>query len=163
MSGTGKVIAAVVLGPIAILVTGIGGCEARKAYYDWQVRQMCAKSGGVTIYERVRITAEQASRLGTVAGHFGVPSESSANADVPAFSRLQSVTLHCCDPTLMRHDEEIVRRQDGRVVARTVRFSRSGGDFPFTASHPSSFGCPENLPQFYEQRSKVFQVEGMNK
>ena len=34
----------------------------RKVYYDWQVNQMCAKDGGVTIYESVELPAEQYDR-----------------------------------------------------------------------------------------------------
>lgn len=161
MRTVAKVVAGIVLAPIVLLVAGIGGCEAMKAYYDRQVRGLCGEEGGVTVYEQVRITSKQASDLGTVAGYLGVPSEALARADSPVFSRLRSVTLQCCEPTLMRHEEEIVRRLDGRVIARAVRFSRSGGDFPFTGSHPSSFSCPEDQPKFYQERSRVYQLEGM--
>jgi hypothetical protein len=55
MSAVGKVVAAVLLTPVVVVVAGIGGCEARKAYYDWQVRKLCDQDGGVVVYERMEI------------------------------------------------------------------------------------------------------------
>jgi hypothetical protein len=158
MSMLGKVIAAVTLTPIAILIVGIGGCEATKAYYDRQVRELCDKDGGIAIYEKIRISPEIAAFMGRVGGHLSITIESAAPASDIAFLRGEAVVLRVGHPSIERHDQAIVRRSDGKIVARIVRYWRTGGDFPFTTSHPSAFSCPDS-PQYYAEIAKVFVVE----
>jgi hypothetical protein len=154
----GKLIAAVVLAPIVILVVGIGGCEARKAYYDWQVRQMCEKDGGVMVYEHIEISPEVAASMGRVGGHLSITVESAASRSDVAFLRGDPTVLREGEPTIERLEQAIVRRSDGKVAARMVSYGRAGGDFPFTGSHPSTFSCPD-WPQYYAEIAKVFIVK----
>jgi hypothetical protein len=153
----GKAIAAIVLLPITVLVGGIGGCEARKAYYDWQVRQMCEKDGGVAIVERVPITQELANRLPRVGGYIGIAPEALAAPIEPAFSLPSTRTIREGNPTLLRTEEKILLRNGRRPVALVVTYSRAGGDFPFTGSAPSFFQCPDPLG-LYKQISNIYQV-----
>jgi hypothetical protein len=155
----GKLIAAVVLAPIVILVVGIGGCEARKAYYDWQVRQMCETDGGVTVYERVTLTRDEYRRLGGLNGTIPVPEERSAEPNYPYVAQTRRTNIRDSDPWIWRSESVYRRRPDGRELARIVSYSRVGGDFPFTASHPSAFSCPEQAKLVTEERG-VFSVEG---
>ncbi len=156
MSVLGKVIAGVALAPIVIVVVGIGGCEARKAYYDWQVRKLCEQDGGVRISERIRVTAREVDHLPRVDGWLSFGSESLASSEAPAFARLRQTIVRQGNPTIVRYEEEIIRRKDGRVVARAVSYGRSGGDFPFPAE-PSRFSCPE-LSQLYAAKSQIFEI-----
>lgn len=162
ITATVKVIAAVVLAPIAILVAGIGGCEARKAYYDWQVRQMCEKDGGIRVYEHIAILPERASKMRRVDGHLSIANEEVAPIEDIAFLRGRPTVIREGEPSIQRLEKEIVRRADGKVVARIVRYGRAGGDFPFTASHPSGFSCPAS-PQYYAEIAKVFVVKEESK
>lgn len=162
MSALGKLATLVVLGPIAILVAGIGGCEARKAYYDWQVRKMCENDGGIAVYEHIQITPEVASRMRRVDGHLSIGHESIAPSGDIAFLRGGPSVLREGALSLSRHEYAVVRRADEKVMARVVRYRRSGGDFPFTASHPSSFSCPDS-PHYYAEIAKVFTVRGQSK
>jgi hypothetical protein len=162
MSILGKVVAGIVLAPIAILIIGIGGCEARKAYYDWQVRQMCEKDGGATVYEHIKLSPESAAAMGRVGGHLSITIESVAPASDIAFLRGEPSVLREGEPSIRRHEQAIVRRSDGKVAARVVRYSRAGGDFPFTVSNPSVFSCPD-WPQYYAEIAKIFVMKEESK
>jgi hypothetical protein len=167
MNTIGKVIAAIVLAPIAIVIGGIGGCEARKAYYDWRVQKMCEKDGGATVYEHIKISGEMASRMRHVDGRLAIADESVAPADDIVFLRgegsiLRADVLREGEPSIRRQERSIIRRNDGKVIGRVVRYFRAGGDFPFTASHPSVFSCPDS-PQHYAEIAKVFIVEEKSK
>ena len=160
MSTVGKVITAVVLAPIVILVAGIGGCEATKAYYDWQVREMCAKDGGATVYERMTISSEMFKKMrGNIGGVPVVPPESARDTEVPVFSRTEAQRIREGHPSITRSEYTIIRRSDAKVLGKAVYYGRGGGDFPFTASHPTSFGCPQDA----ELERKLFAIEGVTK
>lgn len=158
MSKVGKVFAAILLTPIALVVLGIGVCEGRKAYYDWRVKQMCEKDGGISIYEHIRISPQTAARMSRVAGHLSITYESSSPPNDVAFLRGEPEILRTSEPSIHRHEQSIVRRTDGKIVARMVRYGRAGGDFPLSLSNPSTFSCPE-WPKYYSEIAKVFVVE----
>ena len=143
MSNLGRVVAALVLSPIAILVVGIGGCEARKAYYDRQVREMCAMNGGITVYERFPVSSKFFEAHGGDRGVMSLPNESEMRRDVPAFQRMTSLVVKEGSPRILRHEAQIIRWSDSKVLGRLILFGRSGGDFPFTVSAPSYYQCPE--------------------
>jgi hypothetical protein len=157
MSALGKVLAGVVLTPVAILVVGIGGCEARKAYYDWRVKKMCEQDGGVTVIERLKLTPVEASKLPRAGDHLGVAPEPLSPPDAPAFSRLRQEVLVEGNLSVVRYEEIILHRTSGKVVARVVAYARAGGDFPSYA-HPSRFVCPSAAVR-YAQIGSVFEIE----
>ena len=159
MSVLGKVITGVVLAPIAIVVVGIGGCEARKAYYDWQVRKMCEKDGGVTVIEHVTISQEEYRRLGGAMGAIPIHDRSSAKTDEPYFTETKTNYLKASNPEIRREEVVFIRRADEKVLGRFVYYARVGGDFPSWA-HPSSKGC---IPPEAGVPKQVFQVEGATK
>jgi hypothetical protein len=131
----------VALTPIAVLVAGIGGCEARKAYYDSQVREMCRKDGGMTVFERVSVDRTDYARLGGSHGQIAVPEERSASPDYPYVSNTtREIIKEDSFIRIIRTEGVIKRRVDGKVLARYVTYSRVGGDFPIGA-HPSYSLC----------------------
>ncbi len=141
MSTIGRVLGWVVLTPIVALVAGIGGCESRKAYYDWQVRKMCEKDGGVTITERGIVSHEVLASIPMTGGRLGVPMKEIARPTDPVYSISEVKYLRDSNPEIWRSESKFVRRADGKAVGSVVFYSRRGGDFP-TFAHPSSFGCP---------------------
>lgn len=159
MSTMGKVIAGVILAPIVILVVGIGGSEAMKAYYDWQVAKMCEKDGGATVYERMSISPELFERMKGVADAILVPDESARKTEIPVYWRSKDQTIREGHPSITRMESMIVRRSDGKILGAVVYYGRSGGDFPFTGSEPSYFQCPRGA----DLERKTFVVEGATK
>src|SRR5688500_192867 len=75
--------------PVALVVLvllTIGFYEGRKAYWDYQVREMCAKDGGVRILERVRISKTDINFLGRNDGKIAVPVRELAPPNAPVYS-----------------------------------------------------------------------------
>lgn len=143
MKAFAKVLGWIVLVPIATLVLGIGGCEARKAYYDWQVRKLCDKDGGVTVFEHYLASDETLKALGGNVNISSLPDKSLRRLDIPVYqSILDTVAIKEGSPRIARHEAVVARWSDSKVLGRLVLFSRSGGDFPFTATAPGYFQCP---------------------
>ncbi|MEZ5538780.1 MAG: hypothetical protein R3E63_02230 [Pseudomonadales bacterium] len=51
-------------------------CEANKAYWDHKIKAVVREDGGVTIYQKITITTEQAGELGRVAGFIAIAPKS---------------------------------------------------------------------------------------
>jgi hypothetical protein len=146
MSTLGKLATFLVVGPIAVLVLGIGGCEATKAYYDRRVRSMCDVDGGVRIIEKVTISRDLFRAMNGENGSVPtVPHESLRNMSIPFYLQQELIRIHDGILKVSRTEYRVVRRSDLRVVGVAVVYSRSGGDFPFTASEPSYFRCPQTF------------------
>ena len=156
MSAVRTTLFALAIGPLLLLVAMAGGCEVRKAYYDWRLRQMCETDGGVRISERLIVNPNQVAHLPRVAGHLGVAPEALADPAAPAFGRLKEQVLRQGQPSMMRYEEEIVRRADGHIVARVVTYTRAGGDFPSFAQ-PSLHSCPTPAT-LYPEIERVFEL-----
>jgi hypothetical protein len=152
---------AMVLLTAATLAGCMGWAPGRQAYWDAQVKEMCAKDGGVKIFEQIVVTPSQTNVLPRIGDLFGVASEALAKPEEPAFIRIRETLLREYNPSVVRYEQEIVRRADQRVVGVAVSYARGGGDLPL-GGHPSTFWCPE-LKQIYEGIHKVYRVEEMIK
>jgi len=146
-------VAIVVLGPLLIA----GFYEGRKAYWDAQVRGMCAKDGGVRIFEEMLISREQAGHLPHVDGVIAVTKESISDPAAPAFSKILETVVKDGEPSIFRYEQAIVRRSDQATVAKAVIYVRTGGDMPSPA-FPSSFYCPP-LKKMNADISTIFRIE----
>lgn len=141
MTAVAKLLVWTALALMLVLLLAIGGCEARKAYYDWQVRRMCEGDGGVIIFERTPVSPESFASLPKTGGRVGVPMKATAGPADPIYATAETKYLREGNPEIWRTEYSFIRRADGKLVGRAVFYSRMGGDFPSHA-HPSSFGCP---------------------
>jgi len=132
--------------------------EGRKAYWDNEVREMCARDGGVQIFQRVRISDADIRLLGRNNGNIAIPIKDLAPVDTPVYSEATTTYLHKINPLVWRRQVTVVGRVDGRVLAQWVVYSRVGGDFP-GFPHPSYFGCPK-LNKIASDTQDIFIVEG---
>lgn len=146
---------------VAVLILTIIFYEGRKAYWDSQVKEMCAKDGGVRIWEEIIVSPAQAGLLPKVGNYFGVAIESLAKPEEPAFTRIRETVIHENNPSVIRYEEDMVRRLDQRIVGVIVSYGRGGGDFPSPA-HPSSYHCPE-YKQLYEGIHRLYRIAEMGK
>lgn len=142
---------------IALLVIAIGFYEGRKAYWDAKVRDMCENDGGVTVNEKIAISAEQYRKLPMVADSISIPPQALMSPDSPAFSTLNETVLREWQPKIVRREQLIRRRPDGRVIGKIISYSRVGGDFPTGIGHPTSFSCPE-YNRIYADQTQFFSV-----
>ncbi len=133
--------------PFFILFTvALAGCmgyvPGQQSYWDAQVREMCAKDGGVTVYERVKLTRSEYQRLGGDRDIVPVPSRNSAGPNAPYVADRKITKIHEWSPEVYRRETVIIRVADRKILSRQVTYGRIGGDFPSHA-HPSSYGCAD--------------------
>jgi len=147
--------------PVVFLLLALGFFEGRKLYWDYRAREMCEKDGGVKIFDQVRLKKSDIDILGRIDGKISVPSKDLASAKSAVFSVDQVFILNESYPKVWRQVTEIIRRSDERVVARSITYSRVGGDFPSPA-HSSSFACPD-ASEIVSERERLFIIEGDKK
>ena len=106
---------------------------------DRQVRELCAKDGGVRVYETVRLPAEKFNQWGQV--NFYRPDQGE-NALGPEYVfKRETVYLKQGNPEISRMHDQVIRRSDGKLLGESVFYRRGGGDLP-GPWHGSSFMCP---------------------
>lgn len=147
---------------IALFILAVGFYEGRKAYWDYRISEMCKKDGGVTVVEKMQISSEQYEKLPRVNNSPVIVSEKHSKSPEPVFAVDREMVLREWAPRVIRWESSVKRRSDGKVIGMLVTYIRSGGDFPLSFGHPTSFICPERK-QFYADQSKFFLIEGKSK
>lgn len=120
----------------ALVSTGV------KAYYDRQVREMCAKDGGVRVYETVRLSAEKFNQWGQPNFHIPTIPYDKLNHTDEYYLVWETPDLKTGNPSLERSYFRLIRRSDQKLLGESVTYIRIGGDLP-GPWHGSSFMCPE--------------------
>ena len=114
----------------------LSACE--KDRLDEQVRELCAKDGGIKVYETVKLPPEKFDKYGVVR----IPSRQDAKPLDEYYYESETKYYKTGNPDMRRSHDQIIRRSDGKVLGEIVYYSRRGGDMP-GPWHESSFGCPE--------------------
>jgi hypothetical protein len=117
----------------------------RKAKADALVDELCAKDGGIKVYETVRLPASRFDQYGNVP----VPSIKTKKTDDEYYYATENtwIVRGTTDPTdlaIWRGRYELYRSSDGKKLGESTYYARSGGDPPSPA-HPSSYRCPKEL------------------
>jgi hypothetical protein len=136
-----------------------GYVPGRKDYWDDRVRDMCARDGGVTVYEKVELTQAEYERLDGVQGTIPLPDEKWAGTR-PYFSRSSTQEINAQGPRVTRYESVIVRRDDGKILGKFVSYSRVGGDLPTGLGHASNFSCRDVPGINLDAGRQVFSVRG---
>jgi hypothetical protein len=124
----------------AVFVPLLVGCVREKDRLDDEVRQLCAKDGGIKIYERAQLTADRFDKQGFINFYRRTATEP-LGAEYIFESKIDYYRKG--NPEMWRNIYRVVRRSDGRVLGESVSYSRRGGDLP-GPWHESSFGCPDD-------------------
>ncbi|MBX3647519.1 MAG: hypothetical protein KDD77_01725 [Caldilineaceae bacterium] len=114
----------------------------RTALLDAEVRELCAKDGGVKVYETVKLPAEKFDKWGNVR----IPSKRDAALTDEYYYEIDTTYFRTGNPEVWRSRYWVTRRGDGKVLGESIRYARRGGDIP-GPWHPSSFGCPDVTTQ----------------
>lgn len=138
---------------VVTVCLAISGCEREKDRLDAEVLRLCARDGGVKVYEKVKLPAEKFDTFGVAQ----VPSKDKAKPEDDYFFERDVQYLKKGNPELWRSQHRLIRRKDGKVLGESVRYSRRGGDMP-GPWHESSFSCPDIGEQLGIERL-VFQKE----
>lgn len=117
----------------------LAGCE--KARLDEQVRELCAKDGGIKVYERAQLPSSEFNEYGQVSFYKALPSSALASSYVLVKDEQVYKTGN---PRMWRTYFAVKRIHDGKVLGESVGYTRFGDGFegPF---HPSSFYCPQSF------------------
>jgi len=115
----------------------LSGCE--KARLDQQVKELCAKDGGIKVYETVKLPADRFDQWGMVKPYDPTQGE---NALGPEYALKTSVDyIRQGNPSLRRYHVQVIRKRDGKLLGESIGYDRGGGDLP-GPWQPSSFSCP---------------------
>ena len=109
---------------------------------DTQVKELCAKDGGVKVYETVTLPPEKFDQRGIVRFSLSKDRKLIFNGNYQLIN-----IIHYYDRiylSLRRDQSEIWRLSDGKLLGEAVSYSRVGGD-PIGPWEPSYSGCPEQL------------------
>lgn len=122
----------------AALLPLLAGCEKHRL--DQQVKELCAKDGGIKVYETVKLPADRFDQWGMVKPYDPTQKE---NALGPEYLFNREITYYRQgNPDMFRMHTQVVRRSDGKLLGESVFYKRGGGDLP-GPWHGSSFMCPE--------------------
>lgn len=114
------------------------GCE--KARLDEQVRELCAKDGGIKIYETVKLPPEKFNQWGQP--NFYRPTQGENTLGPEYVFKSEAHYYKKGNPEMWRNHFKVVRKSDQKLLGESISYSRRGGDVP-SPMHDSSFGCPD--------------------
>ncbi len=107
-------------------------------WLDHQVREMCARDGGVKVYETVELTPD----LVDGAGRISIPNEEDAKLSDKYYFETEKFYFQKGNPLLYRKQSRIVRQSDKRVLGERITYHRSGGGL-LGPWYGSGFSCPD--------------------
>lgn len=116
----------------------IAGCEKHRL--DQQVKELCAKDGGVKVYEVVKLPSDRFDQWGMVKPYDPTQGENALGQEY-MFKR-ETMYYRKGNPDLLRMHTQIIRRSDSKLLGESIFYKRGGGDLP-GPWHGSSFMCPE--------------------
>jgi hypothetical protein len=118
----------------------LSACE--KARLDQQVKELCAKDGGIKVYETVKLPAEKFNQWGQP--NFFNPTQGE-NALGPDYLFKREIHYYRRgNPEMSREHYQVIRRSDNRLLGETILYGRGGGDMP-GPWYDSSYSCPKPL------------------
>jgi hypothetical protein len=145
---------------IGLVVLSYFYFEANKSYWDSQVRGLCGKDGGVTVYERVELTQEEYESNDGEDGVISVMPEGTSKSWHQYAWRNTNKVIKSGSPTIQRSEYTAYKKVDGKELGKWVIYSRGGGDFPTIISSPSGFSC-RDIPEFERDMiEQIFNYEG---
>jgi hypothetical protein len=116
-----------------------------KAKADAMVDELCAKDGGIRVYESVVLPADRFDRNGIV----NVPNikYKKPNDEYYYTNNTTWIVQKNGDPNdlvIWRDQIELYRISDGKKLGTATYYARRGGDPP-SPMHPSSYMCPKSI------------------
>lgn len=128
----------------ALMLPILTSCE--KGRIDQQVKELCAKDGGVRVYETVRLPPNRFNQWGQPNFYRPTQKENALGPDYiykweRQYFRRGEPVLSPDELAAARDWIQIIRKSDKKVLGEVVRYYRAGGDLPGPWM-PSSYECP---------------------
>lgn len=159
-SSKGPVIFLLILGTLVGFWLGVPTYQKTKA--DAMVRELCAKDGGMKVYEIVKLPAERFDKNGNVmfGTRWGPPLKQLAKEGDDFYHTSETTWIipetGIGSLAMWRSHQKLFRFNDQKLLGEAITYSRRGGD-PIGPWHPSSFGCPPNTGNTLERQVFVKQ------
>lgn len=160
MGQVSKIIGWIFLVLIVCLIAAALYAEISKVYWDRRVDELCAEDGGVSVFRRVVISAEDASLLGTVGGRFTL-SPKKFSKGMSLFTVDSRRVLKQSYPQIVRSQRLVFHTGDKEPIGRIVSYTRIGGDALAMIAFPSSYRCPD-IDRYYKEQGRFFEIKGLN-
>ncbi len=132
-----------------------------KAFWDAQVRHLCANEGGVTVFETVDLSSPEYSEVPRAVN--GVPFISDKrymNPGDPFYRTSESTSeKKWGGVTIMRFVESIVRTSDNKMLGTRISYNRGGGDFIDISGAGTIFSC-NSITSPFELSTQIFNLQG---
>lgn len=138
-----------VRGAALALLGGLAGCATpARIMADIEIDRLCAKDGGIKVYERVALPANYFYpdiKGDPRSGDVNLQAMRADAAKLPHYYELVSNREYVPSKTdirISRWGYTVVERPSGKVIAAGTNYVRSGGDFgnPFTPTVHSCIG-----------------------
>lgn len=108
-----------------------------KVWYDMKVDRLCAKDGGIKVYETVTLPADRFDKWGV----FSLPLEKKMQPGDEYYYIRDTHYYQGGSSAVWRAHSQIFRVKDKKLLGETIWYARRGGDLPGPWSN-SSYSCP---------------------
>jgi hypothetical protein len=122
---------------LLLVLMMLAGCEKHRL--DEQVKELCAKDGGVKVYEVVPRPRSEFSEFGLIADFH--PSRGEQALGPEYLFKREKTNYRTGNPEVSRTHYQIIRKADAKLLGETIIYGRGGGDIP-SPFHGTSFFCP---------------------
>lgn len=129
----------VVVATIGIYTWFLWIAIGQNMWLDHQVDELCAKDGGVKIYETVELTPDLILKN---TNRIWLPDKEDVKPSDKYYYEIEYFYYRKGNPDLSRRQSRIIRQSDGKVLGESISYSRGGGGLP-GPWHGSSYDCPE--------------------
>ena len=152
-----KIIKWLLWSPVLLIILGVFTTEIHKAYWDYKVKELCNKDGGVTVFETVNLTQDQYEKHDGNRGMISVFPKRMSRPHHDFYITRTVEIIKESNPYVARIENVFVRKSDEQQLGNMVHYSRKGGDFP-TGFHPSNFSCLKMPNIEFGLEKKVFLI-----
>lgn len=127
---------------VALVTLWLGVPTFKKWRADRLVDELCAKDGGIKVYERIVLGLEMFDKFGEIQ----IPLQKEAKPSdryyyTTGTNWILRKGMGLFDLDLRRHHDKLFRVSDGKLLAEGIGYARRGGD-PIGPWHPSHYACP---------------------
>ncbi len=105
---------------------------------DRQVRELCAKDGGIKVYETVPLPPELEDGYGGIR----LPTKEKLKRTDKFYYTRERIYVRDRNPVIWMSISRIYRKIDNKLLGKSVSYTRRGGGVP-GPWHESSFRCPK--------------------
>ncbi len=104
---------------------------------DREVDRLCAKDGGIKVYETVVLPSERFDKCGV----FYLPIEKKFTPEDEYYYARATHYYQNKEPSMRKAHSRVFRKSDGKLLGETTWYLRRGGDLP-GPGNSSSYSCP---------------------